>query len=142
MPRDFHQLPTNVQELIDQYFHREELEARVTAEEEESMSTDTEAAGTVCRLNLQCPKSTESLQVAMREALTPATAPDPPRRNITTTQTIRWWTSMNSTPTWCRGSCSGRPPRRVLPLLLHGVHLISVSKSRQHWADCRTCGRC
>ena len=77
MPRDFHQLPADVQELINQYFHQEELEARVTAEEEESMSTDTEAAGTVCRLNLQCPESTESLQVAMHEALTPATAPRP-----------------------------------------------------------------
>ena len=72
MPRDFHQLPIDVQELIDQYFHREELQARADAEEEESMSMDTEAAKTVRRLNLQCPKSTESLQVAVCEAPRPA----------------------------------------------------------------------
>ena len=77
VPRDFHQLPVNVQELIDQYFHREELETRATTEEEESMSTDTEATETVRRLNLQCPESMESLQVAMCKALTLATAPRP-----------------------------------------------------------------
>ena len=48
VPRDFRQLPVNVQQLSDQYFHREELEARATAEEEESMSTDMEATETVC----------------------------------------------------------------------------------------------
>ena len=77
VPRDFCQLPIDVQQLIDQYFHREELEARATAEEEESMSTNTEAAETVRQLNLQCPESTESLQVAVREVLTLATAPRP-----------------------------------------------------------------
>ena len=75
--RDFCQLPVDMQQLINQYFHREELEARVTTEEEESMSTDTEAAETVRRLNLQCPKSTESLQVAVRKALVLAMAPRP-----------------------------------------------------------------
>ena len=65
MPRDFCQLPVDMQQLIDQYFHREELEASATAEEKESMNTDTEAAETVRRLNLQCLKSTESLQVAV-----------------------------------------------------------------------------
>ena len=41
------------------------------------MSTDTEATETVHRLNLQCPESMESLQVAVHEALTLATAPRP-----------------------------------------------------------------
>ena len=45
--------------------------------EEESMSTDTEAADTVCQLNLRCPEATEMLQVAVRKALTPATAARP-----------------------------------------------------------------
>ena len=33
-----------MQELIDQYFHREELDRRADWDEEECMSTDTEAA--------------------------------------------------------------------------------------------------
>ena len=41
------------------------------------MSTDTEAAKTICQLNLQCPEAAESLQVAVREALMPATATRP-----------------------------------------------------------------
>ena len=35
VPRDFCQLPADVRELIDQYFHREELEKRSDSEEEE-----------------------------------------------------------------------------------------------------------
>ena len=61
VPRDFRQLPVDIRELIDHYFHQQELQAREDAEEEESMSTDTEAAKTVRRLNLRCPESTESL---------------------------------------------------------------------------------
>ena len=41
------------------------------------MSTDTEATETVQQLNLQCPESVKSLQVAVHEALTPATAARP-----------------------------------------------------------------
>ena len=41
------------------------------------MSTDTEAANTVRRLLLHCPVATASLQMALREALTPATAARP-----------------------------------------------------------------
>ena len=47
VPRDFCQLPADVQELVDQYFHREELERRANRDEEEDMSTDTEATETV-----------------------------------------------------------------------------------------------
>ena len=41
------------------------------------MSTNTEAAETIQRLNLQCSTATESLQVAVREVLAPATATRP-----------------------------------------------------------------
>ena len=74
VPRNFCVLPTDVQEVIDQYFHREELERRVDLDEEESMSTDMEATKTVRRLQLDSPAVTASLQVAVHEALTPATA--------------------------------------------------------------------
>ena len=43
-------------------------------DEEESMSTDTEATKTVRRLQLDSPAAVALLQVAVREALTPATA--------------------------------------------------------------------
>ena len=77
VPRDFCELPANVRKLIDQYFHREELERRADWDEEEYMSTETEAAETIRRLNLQSPTAAESLQVAVREALVPATAARP-----------------------------------------------------------------
>ena len=41
------------------------------------MSTNTEAAETVRQLQLHCPTATESLQVAVREALALATAAQP-----------------------------------------------------------------
>ena len=77
MPRKFCVLPTNVQEVVDQYFHREELERRVDLDEEESMSTDMEAAETVRWLQLDSPATAASLQVAVHEALVPATAARP-----------------------------------------------------------------
>ena len=77
VPRDFHELPADVQELVDQYFHREELERRADRDEEEYMSTDTEATETIRRLNLQCPTAAELLQVAVCKVLAPATAAQP-----------------------------------------------------------------
>ena len=77
MPRNFRVLPTDVREVIDQYFHREELERRVDLDEEESMSTDMEVAETVRQLQLDSPAAMASLQVAVREALTLATAAQP-----------------------------------------------------------------
>ena len=74
MPRDFRMLPADVREVVDQYFHREELERRADLNEEEYMSTDTEAAETVRWLQLHCPTATASLQVAVCEALALATA--------------------------------------------------------------------
>ena len=74
VPRDFRILPANVRDVVNLYFHREELEAKQDQESEDCMSTDTEAANTVRRLQLHCPVATASLQMAMHEALAPATA--------------------------------------------------------------------
>ena len=74
MPRNFRVLPADVQEVVDQYFQREELERRVDLDEEESMSTNMEAAKTVIWLQLDSPAATASLQVAVHKALTLATA--------------------------------------------------------------------
>ena len=46
-------------------------------ESDDCVSTDTEAANTVRRLQLHCPAATASLQMAVREALAPATATRP-----------------------------------------------------------------
>ena len=75
--RNFHVLPTDVQEVINQYFYREELERRVDLDEEESMSTNMEAAETVRRLQLDSPAAAALLQVAVHEALTLATTAQP-----------------------------------------------------------------
>ena len=53
------------------------MEKRSDSEEEECMSTDTEAGETICQLNIQCPEAAESLQVAVHEVLMPATAARP-----------------------------------------------------------------
>ena len=76
-PRNFCVLPTDVQEVVDQYFHWEELERRVDLDEEESMSTDTEATETVRQLQLDSPAATALLQVAVHNGLTLATATRP-----------------------------------------------------------------
>ena len=75
--RNFRILPDDVREVVDLYFHREGLEAQENQESEDCMSTDTEAANTVRRLQLHCPAATVSLQMAVREVLTPATAARP-----------------------------------------------------------------
>ena len=77
VPRNLCVLPADVQEVVDQYFHREELERRVDLDEEESMSTDAEATETVRRLQLDSPAAAVSLQVAVHEALASATAARP-----------------------------------------------------------------
>ena len=77
VPRNFRVLPADVREVIDMYFHREELEATQNQESDDCMSTDTEAANTVRHLQLHCPEATASLQMAVREALAPATAARP-----------------------------------------------------------------
>ena len=77
VPRNFRILPANVREVVDLYFHREGLEAEKNQESDDCMSTDTEAANTVRRLQLHCPVAMASLQMAVREALMPATAARP-----------------------------------------------------------------
>ena len=77
IPRNFRILPDDVREVVDLYFHREELEAEENRESDDCMSTDREATNTVRHLQLHCPAATSSLQMAMREVLTPATATRP-----------------------------------------------------------------
>ena len=77
VPRNFRILLADVREVVDLYFHREGLEAEKNQESDDCMSTDTEAANTVRRLPLHCLAATASLQMAVREALTPATAARP-----------------------------------------------------------------
>ena len=74
IPRNFRILPADVREVIDLYFHREGLEAEKNQESDNCMITDTEAANTVRCLQLHCLAATASLQMAVREALVPATA--------------------------------------------------------------------
>ena len=77
IPRNFRILPADVREVVDLYFHREEVEAKENQGNDNGMSTDTEAANTVRHLQLHCPAATASLQMAVREALAPATAARP-----------------------------------------------------------------
>ena len=75
--RNFRILPDDVREVIDLYFHKEGLEAKENQESNDCMSTNTEAANTVRCLQLHCPAAMASLQMAVREALMPATATRP-----------------------------------------------------------------
>ena len=77
VPRNFRILPTDVREVVDLYFHRERLEAEKNQESDDCMSTNTEAANTVRHLQLHCPAAMALLQMAVREALAPATAARP-----------------------------------------------------------------
>ena len=77
VPRNFRILPNDVREVVDLYSHREGLEAQENQESDDCMSTDTEAANTVRHLQLHCPVATASLQMAVHEALAPATAAQP-----------------------------------------------------------------
>ena len=77
VPRNFRVLPADVQEVVDLYFHREGVEVKENQESDDCMSTDMEAANTVRHLQLHCPAATASLQMAMDEALMPATAAQP-----------------------------------------------------------------
>ena len=74
VPRNFRILPDDVREVVNLYFDREGLDVQMNQESNDCMSTDTEAANTVRRLQLHCPAATASLQMAVREALAPATA--------------------------------------------------------------------
>ena len=77
VPRNFRILPADVREVIDLYFHREGPEAEKNQDSDDCMSTDTEATNTVRCLQLHCLAAMASLQMAVHEALTPATAARP-----------------------------------------------------------------
>ena len=77
VPRNFRILPDDVREVIDLYFHREGLDVQENQESYDCTSIDTEAANTVRRLQLHCQVATASLQMAMHEAIAPATATRP-----------------------------------------------------------------
>ena len=78
-PRDFRVLPIDVSEVINIYFHIQELEDWVEKDsgEDQDMSTDTEVAGMVRRLQMGDPAASVSLQEAICDMLVPATAPRP-----------------------------------------------------------------
>ena len=77
VPRNFRILPDDVREVVDLYFHREGLDVQENQESDDCRSSDTEAANTVRHLQLHCPVATASLQMAVHEALVPATATRP-----------------------------------------------------------------
>ena len=77
VPRNFRILPDDVREVLNLYFHREGLDVQENQESDDCTSTDTEAANTVRRLQLHCPAAMASLQMAVLEALAPATATRP-----------------------------------------------------------------
>ena len=79
IPRGFRVLPNDIREVVDAYFDRQELEDRASrdVDDNQEMSTDTEAAMTVGRLQVGDPVATASLQRAMHDTLAPATAPRP-----------------------------------------------------------------
>ena len=127
IPRNFRILPTNAREVVDLYFHREGLKAEENQESDDCMSTDTEAANMVRCLQLHCLVATASLQMAMHEALTPATAARPQEEyyydsNVSVLDldeeyldlaewVVQWWTAPQSatcTPPW-QPSDFGRP---------------------------------
>ena len=72
----FCSLPQDVQEFIDQYYHWRDGVSQ-GKEDDEDMSTDTEAAEAVYQLSMHCSTATSVLQSAIREVLAPATAARP-----------------------------------------------------------------
>ena len=77
VPRNFIILLADVREVINLYFHREGLEVEKNQDSDDCMSTNMEATNTVRCLQLHCQAATASLQMAVHEALVPATATRP-----------------------------------------------------------------
>ena len=67
----------DIRKAVDAYFHREELEDRASkdADDDQEMSTNTKATMMVRRLKVNDPLAMASLQGAMCDTFTPATAP-------------------------------------------------------------------
>ena len=63
VPREFRALPDDIQEVVDAYFHRQQLEDKASrdADDDQEISTDTEAAMTVRQLQVSDPMATASL---------------------------------------------------------------------------------
>ena len=79
IPRGFRALPPDIREVVDAFFHREELENRADGgvDDDQEMSTDTKAAVTMRKLRVSDPVATASLQQAVHDTLVPATALSP-----------------------------------------------------------------
>ena len=75
-------LPDDIWEVVDAYFHRQELEDRANrdVDDNQEMSTDMEASVTGRRLQVSDPMATALLQRAVFDTLMPATAPMPQDR--------------------------------------------------------------
>ena len=153
IPRNFRILPDDVREVVDLYFHREELEAEENQESDDCMITDTEAANTVRCLQLHCPVATASLQMAVHEVLVPATATLPQEEEYhydsddsvlnldeeypgLAEQLMQWWAAHQSTtctPLW-QPSDFGRPEEshfNKLPDLWELLNQAEEAKARQ-----------
>ena len=103
IPRNFRILPDDVREVVDLYFHREGLDVQTNQESDDYVSTDTEAANTVRCLQLHCPVATVSLQMAVREALAPATATRPQEEEYQYERVLQWRAARQGaacTPLW------------------------------------------
>ena len=144
-----------MREVVDLYFHREGLEAQENQESNDCMSTDTEAANTVRHLQLHCLAATASLQMAMREALAPATAAGPQEEEYQydsddsvldldeeypglAERVVQWWAAHQGaacTPLW-QPSDFGRPEQshfNKLPDLRELLNQAEEAKACQ-WA--------
>ena len=128
IPTNFRILPDDVREVVDLYFHREGLDVQKNQESDDCMRTDTEATNTVRCLQLHCPAATASLQMAVCEALAPATATRPQEEEHQydsddsvpdldeeypglAERVVQWWAAHQGTactPSW-RPSNFGRP---------------------------------
>ena len=156
VPRNFRILPDDVREVVDLYFHREGLEAQENQESDDCMSADTQAANTVRRLQLHCLAATPLLQMAVREALAPATAARPQEEEYQydsddsvldldeeypglAERVMQWWAARQGTacaPPW-RPSDFGRPEQshfNKLPDLRELLNQAEEAKARQ-WAS-------
>ena len=68
MPKGSRALSNDIREVMDTYFHREELEDKAggDADDDQEMSTDTEAAVTVRQLKVSNPVDTVAPATALR----------------------------------------------------------------------------
>ena len=156
IPRNFRILPDDVREVVDLYFHREGLDVQENQESDDCVSTNTEATNTLRRLQLHCPVAKASLQMAVHEALAPATATQPQEEEYQydsddsvldldeeylglAERVVQWWAAREGaacTPPW-RPSDFGRPEQshfNKLPDLRELLNQAEEAKTRQQSA--------